>query len=934
MSLTRLPDDLKDIFKQPTITYIPSELMIQPERTKIDWRQHPNASTIALVNLIGAWNDNNEADVEIINLIIKKDYALWISQAREMLQLNDSPLSLQNGIWKINNRIFLWDTLGSRILDRDLDAFKHVIVSILMEVDPAFDLAPENRFAASVYGKVNPYSFVLRKGLADSLAILGNRGDALTNCSIHKAETTVVLAIREIFENAGWKLWGTLNDLLPTLSEAAPEEFLNAVEHALVADPCPFDELFSQEGHGVGGSNYLTGLLWALEGIAWSEDYLVRACVVLGELATHDPGGNWANRPANSLMTILLPWLPQTIAPIEKRKVAVQTLYREWPEVAWQLLIDLLPNQHQISTGSYKPVWRNAIPEEWEKGATQKEYWDQVSFYGETLVSMAVKNITKIGLLIDHLDDLPQNAFDKLLELLSSEDILALSEEEQFPLWDRLYKFTKKHRYFSDAEWALKGDLLLRIEAITEKLTPSHPTRLYKHLFLDSDFDLYDEKDNWEEQSIKLDERRQAAVKEILNLGGLNAIIQFVEEVESSMKVGDSLGGIADEEIDLALLPEFLDFTNSKYLSFIGGYIWRRQYTNGWSWVDALDRTSWNKQQVSCLLTFLPFTKETWDRATHWLENLEKEYWQRVNFNPYQANEHLEIAIDKLLDYGRPYAAINCLNTIRHLNKTLNLAQCVKALDMALTSSEPSYLLNTHHIVEVIKVLQNSNETSEKDLFNVEWAYLKLLNQHNRGKPKVLENALSSDPTFFCEMIRLVYRSKKNGVVTETNAHTKALAENARHLLRNWSTVPGTQEDGSFNGQAFLDWLQRVKEICTESGHLEVSLIQIGEVLIHSPGDPDGLWINRFVAQELNSRETEDMRRGFSTGEFNSRGVHWIDSAAKPERELAEKYRQKAQDVENAGYQRFASTLRKLSETYDREAERIIKEHSIEISDN
>ena len=61
----------------------------------------------------------------------------------------------------------------------------------------------------------------------------------------------------------------------PILAEAAPEEFLYAVEGALRKEPCPFDELFSQEGDDIiTGRNYLTGLLWALEVLAWEEEYL------------------------------------------------------------------------------------------------------------------------------------------------------------------------------------------------------------------------------------------------------------------------------------------------------------------------------------------------------------------------------------------------------------------------------------------------------------------------------------------------------------------------------------------------------------------------------------------------------------------------------------------------------------------------------------
>jgi hypothetical protein len=59
-----------------------------------------------------------------------------------------------------------------------------------------------------------------------------------------------------------------------------PKEFLIAVENAINASSSPFDELFDQEDTGAFGRNYITGLLWALEGIAWEEAYLSRTTVV------------------------------------------------------------------------------------------------------------------------------------------------------------------------------------------------------------------------------------------------------------------------------------------------------------------------------------------------------------------------------------------------------------------------------------------------------------------------------------------------------------------------------------------------------------------------------------------------------------------------------------------------------------------------------
>jgi cobalamin-dependent methionine synthase I len=49
-----------------------------------------------------------------------------------------------------------------------------------------------------------------------------------------------------------------------------------------------------------------------------------------------------------------------------------------------------------------------------------------------------------------------------------------------------------------------------------------------------------------------------------------------------------------------------------------------------------------------------------------------------------------------------------------------------------------------------------------------------------------------------------------------------------------------------------------------------------------------------------------------------------------PEDELAAKYKAKADEVEAAGFHRFAVTMSSLAETYGREAERIRKEHNCE----
>ncbi|WP_027410456.1 hypothetical protein [Anoxybacteroides tepidamans] len=924
-----IPDDIRILFQKPIPRMIPNNFLapaVFPAREK-GWGRFEYASSLALANLVGSWNEKIEGDLKIISNLTGEMYHDWINKIQDIIHEPNAPIVLKNRVWNVTKRQELWEELGPRIFDRHLDNFKQYAVAVLAERHPKFELPPENRFAANIYNKVLKHSDSLRKGIAETLALLGTHADNLSNCSLGKAAAVAATVVREILQEADWVLWGSLNDLLPLLAEAAPDEFLEGVENALRQTPCPFDELFLQEGNGITGGNYMTGLLWALETLAWDEQFLVRTSVILGELASRDLGGTYANRPINSLTTIFLPWLPQTTASIEKRKVALQILQQEIPDIAWRLLLNLLPNQRTTSVGSHKPLWRKTIPENSENKVTRDEYWEQVSIYADFIVEMAKSDPSKWGELIEHLDHLPPFSFNKVLEYLSSKDIIDnISENDRTHIWTALVKFAQRHKAFSDKDWALSPDLVSQIENVAELLAPMNPIDLYHWLFNEQDFIIFRRKG----QESDVEKQRQQAIKDVLEYGGIDAVYELVKKVESPLKVGKTLGSITGTEIDSLILPNVLDSDDLYLVQFVCGYVWQRQSKQGWAWVDKLDYTNWTHVQIGCFLSYLPFTIETWNRANALLGNHEIEYWSKVNVNPHQADDHLEMAVRKLIKYRRPLAAIDCLHYGGILKKQpLNQKLAIQALLEAISSTEPLYSTSRYEIIEMIKALQNDPETNKDDLCKVEWVYLPILDSRDEVPPRTLEEKLSLNPQFFCEIIALIYRSKKetNRNHIEPTEQQKSMALNAYRLLDMWRTPPGVKSDGSFSKEDFAWWLEHTKAACTESGHFEVAMQHVGKVLTYSPADPDGLWLHRTVAEALNSKEGEDLRKGFCMQLLNSRGVYWVDPTGKEERELAANYRHKADSIENAGYYRLAADLRKLAEFYEQEAERVVMEH-------
>ncbi len=912
---------------------MPERFKTAQERSKTDWVQHPDAAHLALAVLIGAWQNESQYDREAIEQLLGISYDKWLKKAQEILHYYDSPLSLKNGVWKVVNRTELWGQLRVRIFDQNIDTFKSLALAVLKEPDPAFEMPAEERYMASIHGKVMKYSRALRQGIAEGLAILGAEPNACSNCFQGKVESTCGWVINQLLTDANHVLWGSLNELLPTLAEVDPDEFLDGVEKAMRMTPCPFNELFPQEGNGITGGNYLTGLLWALEGIAWDEKQLIRVCVVLGELASHDPGGKWSNRPSNSLATILMPWLPQTLASVDKRNVAVQTMFDECPDVAWNLLTQLLPNQNQISYRTHKPIWRKSIPHDWKECVTTEEYQQQISFYVELAVDKAGQNADRFSKLIGYFNNLPELDLSKILRSLTSQPILDLPEEQRLSIWEHLTRFTKRHRRFSYTEWALPNDIITRIEQIAEQLVPRNPFNLYQYLFSARNSDLYDDNKNLQEQEEKINTKRENAISEIFQQSGVKGVIQFAETVPSPHHVGQALIVITDAVIERTLLPHFLDTPNDKHKVLVSSFIWSKHFKKGWEWSDSIDKSVWTSAQTGQFFAYLPFTNKAWERASEWLQGEESEYWTRANVDAYYGDGDgdgdiaIAIAIDKLIENDRPHAAINCLYRMRSSEQTIDTNQCIRVLRAALLSREPSYAMDEYYTTELIKFLQTNLSVNQDDLCEVEWGYFSLLDYYEGVAPRTLERKLANDPKFFCEVIQLIYRStKEESPYEELTEEAGAIATNSLQLLHGWKIPPGTQEDGTFSEESFIEWIKKVRVACIESGHLKVALADIGKVLIHAPPDSKGLWIHHAVAKELDDRENDDMRESFRNEKYNSRGVHFVDTTGEPERKLAEKFRNQADEVENAGFHRFAVTLRNLAKGYDQEAERIIND--------
>ena len=220
---------------------------------------------------------------------------------------------------------------------------------------------------------------------------------------------------------------------LPQLAEAAPTRFLEAVDAALnKGETSPLKEVFGAYETSIFGRNYHSGLLWALEVLAWSPDYLSGVCVALARMAQFPLPQNAGNNASATLRSIFLTWMPQTLASVDARRAAVERVIEENPEVGWKLLMGVLPEGHQVGSYNQKPAWRDWFPSDWSEGVTRSEMHKQVRNYAEVAVRLAMDDILKLKDVIGRWDHLPREVFQQVLDYLESARALERSAEDRF----------------------------------------------------------------------------------------------------------------------------------------------------------------------------------------------------------------------------------------------------------------------------------------------------------------------------------------------------------------------------------------------------------------------------------------------------------------------------------------------------------------------
>jgi len=904
------------------------QLSQNPEVQQPAWASPDKARAVLPAMLIGSWDEAIQGDQDAIGKLAGRAYDEVAQDLVQYAQESDPPIRQIGSIWSLASKEDAWRLMARYLTKQHMKRFRDVIFDVFGTLDPALDLPIDERWMASAVGKSRPHSTHLREGLADTLALMASRTSDVflgeTATGQDHATGIVAHLLRKANEDPSGRLWVSLSDVFPLLAEVAPDDFLNAIDTASAgADPviCKLFMDTSQVTFAVSSAH--TSLLWALERLAWSPDYLGGAALALARLVRLDPGGRLANRPGNSLRGIFVLWYPQTAATFEERLHVLDMLREQEPAISWKLMVALLPSRHETADPTDAPRWRDWKPEEREASFTYAELWHATeALITRLLIDVGVDS-DRICDVVERVENLPPPLLVAVPDYLELLDPAAFDTGSREAICVKLREQVARHRRFSQAPWAVPSQDIDRLRAIYERFKPEDMIQQVLPLFTAWPQLLYEpEEPDVQKHEDAVYQAQVAAAQQVYQAEGLRGLLILIEAVDQPQLLGWVLGksGLVETEEDHLLYE--LGSSDTKRHRVARGYVAGSFLARGWEWADEkLDANGplLTPDQRADFFLRLPSNAETWDRLERFDDQIDDLYW--TQFLPW-----VEDAIDclravvRLLAHRRAWQALDLLALhLEALKPEVEIVMNVleAALKTPLGTSMNQSLL--YHVSQLFTYLEQAKDVDEGRLARIEWALLPLFRYESRSL-KILHGLFAADPEFFVDIVATAYRATDEEP-RELDEQERAHSEAAYHLLRSASTIPGTQDDGTIDPTKLSEWVGEARRRLEERKRLEIGDHCIGHILRHAKQEDDELWPPQVIRDLLEKLRSDDIELGLEIAERNARGVTWRSPTAggEQERQIMNRYLAQARRVQ-LKWPRTARMLRRIAQAYASEA--------------
>lgn len=917
----------KESGRSPTI--LRRQLSEIPAIRRPVWAEDTEAARCLIpMALIGAWDKKSSADRKVMSELAGMAYDEIEKSVALLLRFDDVPVWCAGQYRGVASKIDALFAVASYVIESEIEHFFSLAERVLSEIDPALELPQDEWWAASVHGKVRDHSSALREGISETLVILATHGDMLLGDRLGiDFEGRVASLIEKLMMPLTVERLLSHQHDLPNYAEAAPEQFLELIEADLWSDRSAVNGLLEPVESGPLGGCPRTGLLWALECLAWK--YIGRVSLILAEMSKIDINDNWTNKPVNSLSAIYRSWMPQTAASLSERIAALEMLVRRHPAIGWNICMNELTRGPRMGMYSHRPGWRSdasGAGEPLSKGEEIRAFMRKAL---ELVLAWSEHDSKTLTQLVELIPDIPEEYEATIWELVDAWSKSDTDSREKAELAERIRRFALTRL---GERHGLTDRTKESARAACTKLKPNDVVVKHTWMFLRDRIELSAEDTGDEDEfSLERQERvrkiRANAMAEIWEERGFDGVLELLSVGGLGRLMGDSLAlcvtdkcprvefcrkclAVADDDV-----PN-VDATLAGFLRCIDDDD-RDDILSAVADTDDLENTV----RLFCCA---PFGERTWRLLDAYGEEARDRYWRNVSpgWNRYSDSELTEI-IDRLVAAGRPRAAFDVVHLDWSRVETSRLKHLLWAIATRKSETEVYYDLDAYYVSKALDSLGGRDGIAEDEMAQLEFAYINALRYSEHGIP-FLERQIERSPIVFVQALAMLFRRDDDGRdppewQIEDAEQRKNLAHAAHSLLDQLHRLPGTNKEGKVNLDELLAWIEGVRDLCVEYGRAEIGDRYIGQLLSTSRDEEGGVWPCGAVCAVMEEIASEKIARGFVIGVRNARGAHWRDKGGTQERELAAKYRAYAEKLA-IEFPYASSVVSRIATSYESEA--------------
>jgi hypothetical protein len=503
--------------------------------------------------------------------------------------------------------------------------------------------------------------------MCETLVLLAIHGNDLFRERLgFDVEAHVNMAVRELLMPFAAETWASQKSDLPLYAEAAPDLFLDIVEQDLQSDdPKILALLKPASSEFFGGGCPRSGLLWALEFLAWKPERLPRVAALLARMSAVKIDDNWTNKPENSLSAIFLCWMPQTAASVEQRCNVLETIVRRYPNVGWRLCLKQFDVVGSLGHYSHRPRWRKDA-----SGAGQPMGREEAHTFVRKAVDLAIgwpaHDEHTLSELVQQMHGLAAADQTRIWDRIRTWIATGPSDQHKAVLRERIRVccFTRRARRGN-----IPGKSAEVAREIFNQLEATDPVVRHQWLFerqwVEESWDeIQAENFDFRKREEKISKLREHAVAEVWNAANYDGILKLCEFGEASNVVGWHLASLAPAGLDpvelfARLIADEVAQNARRFDMCLSGFLFQLDDVRRDKLLAAMvERCNANRlnseDRIVRVLKLAPFKRSTWHIVDGLPEGVRARFWTEANSNWFIDDEaELRELVNRLLAVGR-----------------------------------------------------------------------------------------------------------------------------------------------------------------------------------------------------------------------------------------------------------------------------------------